>query len=125
GRQVRAWERGHRDPGTVVAAWTALATLPFEYVRQVRKYPFVLGYLPFMAFTTWYLHIEWYGFFILTLAGTVVLATSLIVRYFTIEIVSRPVLEELAKDLPPDFPIEAPGLPLRAPLPVLPPRFNR
>ena len=68
-RPVRAWERGHRDPRPVVAAWTALATLPLEYVRQLRKYPFVLGYLPFMAFTTWYLHIEWYWFFILTAGG--------------------------------------------------------
>jgi adenylate cyclase len=123
-RPVRRWERGHRDPGTVIAAWTALATLPLEYVRQVRKYPFVLGYLPFMAFTTWYLHIEWYGFFVLTLAGTVVLACSLIVRYFTIEVVSRPVLEQVAQDLPADFRIEAPGLPLRARLLIVAPAIN-
>jgi class 3 adenylate cyclase len=123
-RPVKAWERGHRDQATVIAAWTALATLPLEYVRQVRKYPFVFGYLPFVAFTTWYLHIEWYGFFVLTLAGTVVLACSLLVRYFTIEVVSRPVLEELAKDLPSDFQIEAPGLPLRARLLIVAPVIN-
>jgi adenylate cyclase len=123
-RPVRAWERGHRDQATVIAAWTALATLPLEYVRQVRKYPFVFGYLPFMAFTTWYLHIAWFGFFILAAAGTVVLACSLIVRYFTIEVVSRPVLERLAEDLPPDFHIDAPWLPLRLRLLLVAPVIN-
>ena len=123
-RPVRAWERGHRDRDTVIAAWMALATLPLQYVRQVRKYPFVFGYLPFVAFVTWKLHIAWYGFFIIGAAGTVVLACSLIVRYFTIEVVSRPVLEELAKDLPSDFTIEAPGLPLRVRLLLVAPMIN-
>jgi adenylate cyclase len=121
---VRWWERGHRDRHTVIAAWTALATLPLEYVRQVRKYPFVFGYLPFMAFVTWELKIAWYGFFILAAAGTVVLACSLIVRYFTIEVVSRPVLERLAPDLPRDFTIQAPALPLRLRLLLVAPIIN-
>jgi class 3 adenylate cyclase len=112
-RPVWAWERGARDEASTVAAWTALATLPLQYVREVRKYPFVFGYLPFMAFATWKLHLPWYSFFVLTVAGTVVLAYSLIVRYFTIEVVSRPVLEKLARELPADFTIDAPGLPLR------------
>jgi adenylate cyclase len=123
-RPVTAWERGHRDPPTVIAAWTALATLPLEYVRQIRKYPFLLGYLPFIAFTTWYLHIEWWGFFVIGAAGTVVISCSLIVRYFTIEVVSRPVLERLADDLPPDFQIDAPGLPLRVRLLLVAPVIN-
>ena len=84
----------------------------------------MLGYLPFIAFTTWYLHIEWWGFFVIGAAGTVVIACSLIVRYFTIEVVSRPVLERLAADLPPDFQIDAPGLPLRVRLLLVAPVIN-
>src|SRR5581483_29578 len=38
-RPVWAWERGARDHASTVAAWTAAATLPFEYFRRVRKYP--------------------------------------------------------------------------------------
>ncbi len=112
-RPVWAWERGARDPESVLAAWTAAATLPLEYFRRMRKYPFMFGYLPFMAFTTWKLHLPWWSFFVLALAGTSVLASSAIVRYFTIEVVSRPVLERLAEDLPPDVALSAPGLPLR------------
>jgi adenylate cyclase len=112
-RPVWAWERGARDYDSTIAAWTAAATLPLEYFRRMRKYPFVFSYLPFMVFTTWKLHLPWWSFFILALAGTSVLASGLIVRYFTMEVVTRPVLERLAERLPPDFAIEAPGLPLR------------
>jgi class 3 adenylate cyclase len=112
-RPVRAWERGARDESSTVAAWIALATLPLEYVRRMRKYPFLISYLPFIAFAIWKLHLAWYYFPVLAIAGTAVLAYGLIVRYFAMEIVSRPVLEEIAKGLPKDFTIDAPGLPLR------------
>jgi adenylate cyclase len=110
---IWAWERGARDRDSTIAAWTALATLPLEYLRRMRKYPGVFSYLPFMAFTTWLLGLPWTSFVILALVGTSVLACGLIVRYFTMEIVSRPVLEEIAEKLPTDFTIDAPGLPLR------------
>ena len=122
-RPVTAWERGRRDEASTVAAWTALATLPLEYVRRVRTYPFVYAYVPFLVFATWKLHLHWYSFFILAAAGTVVLAAGLIVRYFTMEIVSRPVLERMAAGLPSNFVPQVPGLPLRfrllATLPVI------
>src|SRR5437588_1095473 len=112
-RPVRAWEQGARDETSTIAAWKALATLPIEYARRLRTYPFVFGYLPFVAFTTWKLDLPWYSFFIIAAAGTVVIAYGLIFRYFAMEIVSRPVLEEVARGLPADFTIDAPGLPLR------------
>jgi class 3 adenylate cyclase len=112
-RPVWAWERGARDYDSTIAAWTAAATLPLEYFRRMRKYPFVFSYLPFMVFATWKLQLPWWSFFILALAGTSVMASGLIVRYFTMEIVTRPVLERLAERLPADFTIDAPGLPLR------------
>ena len=112
-RPVRAWERGARDEAATIAAWTAAATLPIEYTRRMRKYPFVFSYLPFVAFATWELGLPWYGFFVVAIAGTVVLAYSFIVRFFAMEVVVRPVLEEIAKGLPKDFAIAAPGLPLR------------
>jgi adenylate cyclase len=112
-RPVWAWEQGARDEASTIAAWTALATLPLTYLRRMGKYPVLFAYLPFIAFTTWQLRMRWYSFLILALVGTSVLACSLIIRYFTIEIVSRPVIEEVAKGLPSDFTIDAPGLPLR------------
>ncbi|HEY5187977.1 MAG TPA: adenylate/guanylate cyclase domain-containing protein [Solirubrobacteraceae bacterium] len=123
-RPVRAWEQGARDAAATVAAWTALATLPIEYLRRVRRYPFLFAYLPFIAFATWELSLPWYSFGILAVAGTVVLAYSLIVRYFTMEIVVRPVLEEVARELPHDFRVGARALSLRWRLLAVAPIIN-
>jgi class 3 adenylate cyclase len=123
-RPVRSWERGAHDEASTVAAWEALATLPIQYLRRMRKYPFVLAYIPFIAFATWLLGLPWYSFFILAVVGTVVLSYSLIVRYFTMEVVVRPVLEEVAQGLPPDFDIDAPCLPLRWRLLAVAPAIN-
>ncbi len=124
-RPVRAWEHGARDEASTVEAWRALATLPREYTRRtLRRLPFVYGYLPFIAFTTWKLDLPWYSFFILAAVGTVVLLYSQILRYFTMEVVSRPVLEKIAAGLPADFQIDAPGLPLRWRLLAIGPAIN-
>ncbi len=112
-RPVWAWESGAHDPVSVVAAWQAAATLPYEYTRRMRTYPFVFAYLPFVAFATWLLGLQWYSFFVLAAVGTIVPLCTIIVRYFTMEVVTRPVLEKLAHELPPDFIIRARGLPLR------------
>jgi class 3 adenylate cyclase len=123
-RPVWAWERGARNEGATIAAWLALATLPIEYVRRMRKYPFLFGYLPFIAFAVWRLGLPWWAFPIIAVVGSVAIVGSLIVRYFTMEIVTRPVLEEVANDLPADFEIAAPGLPLRARLLLAAPAVN-
>ncbi len=123
-RPVWAWERGARDPASTIAAWTALATLPMEYARRLRKYPMVFFYLPFIAFATWRLHLEWYSFFLIAIVGTSTVACGMMIRYFLMEIVSRPVIERVAADLPPDFAIDAPGLPLRWRLLVTAPVIN-
>ncbi|MEA2210563.1 MAG: adenylate cyclase [Solirubrobacteraceae bacterium] len=121
---VRAWEAGARDERSTVAAWRALATLPLEYLRRTRRYPLIFSYLPFIAFTTWELGLRWYSFGILAVAGTVVLAYGLIVRYFTMEVVVRPVLEEVSCELPGELTQGVPGLPLRWRLLLVAPTIN-
>lgn len=126
-RPVAAWERtpaAARTPELTVAAWRALVTLPREYVRRVRLYPFTLSYLPFIAFTTWLLGLPWYLFFAIAAAGTAVIAYGLIARYFAIEVVIRPVLEPVAAALPPEYRIDVAGLPLRWRLLAVAPVIN-
>jgi class 3 adenylate cyclase len=121
---VRAWEAGARDERSTVAAWRALATLPLEYLRRSRGYPLIFSYLPFIAFTTWVLHLHWYSFLILAPVGTVVLAYGLIVRFFSMEVVVRPVLEEVSCELPGELTQGVPGLPLRWRLLLVAPTIN-
>jgi len=126
-RPVRAWERtpvDRRTPELTIAAWRALVTLPSEYVRRIRGYPFTLLYLPYIAFATWLLGLRWYSFFIIAAAGTAVIAYGLIARYFAMEVVTRPVLEPVAASLPPDFRIEPAGLSLRWRLLAVAPVIN-
>lgn len=119
----RRWERGERDRDATVAAWLALATLPIEYVRSARRYlPF--SYPSLMAFFTWELRLPWYGFFVLIVVGSVVLVYALILRFFMMEVVVRPVLERVAEELPPDFAIDAPTLPLPVRLLAVAPVIN-
>jgi adenylate cyclase len=119
----RRWERGERGRASTVAAWLALATLPIEYLRAARRY-FLLSYLPLMAFFTWELKMPWYGFFVLVIVGSVVLAYALILRYFMMEVAVRPVLERVAEALPADFSIDAPALPLTYRLLAVAPVIN-
>ncbi len=124
-RPVLAWERDARDPASTIAAWRAAATLPLEYTRRIiRRAPFLFAYLPFVAFTTYWLDLPWYSFFILAVGGTVVLLYAVILRYFTMEVVARPVLERIAQELPADWAIDAPGLPLRWRLLAIGPAIN-
>ena len=126
-RPVRGWERAQgaqRTPELTIAAWRALVTLPADHVRRVRAYPFVLTYLPYIAFTTWLLGLPWYSFCIIAAAGTAVIAYGLIARYFAMEVVVRPVLERVAAELAPDFRIVARGLSLRWRLLAVAPVIN-
>jgi adenylate cyclase len=124
---VRRWERtppAQRDTELTVAAWRTLATLPSDYVRRSRTYPFTLTYLPYIAFATWLLALPWYSFFIIAAAGTAVIAYGLIARYFAMEVVVRPVLEPVAAALPDDFRIDARGPSLRWRLLAVAPVIN-
>ncbi|HEV3053608.1 MAG TPA: adenylate/guanylate cyclase domain-containing protein [Solirubrobacteraceae bacterium] len=123
-RPVWRWERGARDEASTIEAWRTLATLPLDYLRRQRKYPFVFGYLPFIAFTVVLLNLDWWAFFVIAIVGSVALIGGLIIRYFTMEIVTRPVLEEIAAGLPEDFRIDVPGLPLRWRLLAAAPAIN-
>jgi adenylate cyclase len=124
---VRTWEgipAPQRSADQTIAAWRTLVTLPTRYVRSIRLYPFVLAYLPYIAFATWLLALPWFSFFIIAAAGTAVIAYGLIARYFAMEYVARPVLEQVAAELPLDFKIDTRGLSLQWRLLAVAPIIN-
>jgi class 3 adenylate cyclase len=124
---VRRWEHApapQRTDELTIAAWRALVTLPAEYVRRIRLYPFACLYLPYIAFATWLLAVPWYSFFIIAAAGTAVVAYMLIARYFAMEVVVRPVLEPVAAALPHDFRVDLGGLSLQWRLLAIAPVIN-
>ena len=100
---VQAWLDGRRDDRSTVDAWLAPATLPFQYVRRMRRYPLELAVIPFCAFVVWKLQLRFHVLPIILLGGCVILACGVIVRNFGIEMTIRPLLEEVAEQLPSDF----------------------
>jgi len=102
-RPVTAWEHGDHSPQATVAAWQALWNLPLHYFRRAPRLPLLFSYLPFIAFAVWRLHLGLRGFLILALVGTTVICCAVVVRYFLMEIVCRPVIERVAAELPDDF----------------------
>lgn len=99
-RPADPWLRGDRSEGATVAAWEALATLPVDLARSVRTFLMVGGVVPITAFITVYLGLEWYAWLILLAGGFTVLVYGAFLRFYGIELVLRPLLEELSEELP-------------------------
>jgi class 3 adenylate cyclase len=112
-RPVQVWERGDHSEGATIAAWRALATLPSEFMRRTRTAHVFLLLLPLAAVAMVELHLRWYAYPLVVGFTCVVFAYSVIVRYFAMEVIVRPVLERVGADLPSDFVIDTPGIPLR------------
>jgi class 3 adenylate cyclase len=113
-RPADPWLRGGRRPEDAPAAWRALVSLPLRAVTYRWFVAAPLNVLPIAAFITWYLDLDWYALPILAAGGAVVIAYGVFLRFFGLELIVRPVLEEVARDVPSDVRIEgARVIPLR------------
>jgi class 3 adenylate cyclase len=101
-RPADPWLRGDRRPATAAAAWRALTAMPGEYTRRLKAFPILFNAVPFCAFATWRLDLPWYSFFFLLAGGIVLIAAGLYLRYFTLDLALKPVVEDAARDAPPD-----------------------
>src|SRR4051812_19371338 len=100
-RPADPWLRGDRTPETAVRAWRALAGLPLAFLTWGRGVPLVLNLVPIAAYLTAELDAPVFpSFFILMAAAGIVLLYGAFLRYFAIELIMRPVLEEVSCELP-------------------------
>jgi len=120
-----AWLAGDHSPRTALKAWRALAGMPLAFVRWGRAVPFVLNVAPISAFLTVELDAAfWPSFFILAAGVSVVLLYGVFLRFFGLELVLRPVLEEVSSDLPDGPGIASISVPLKWKLLVALPAIN-
>jgi class 3 adenylate cyclase len=108
------WLRGERTPATAVAAWRALAGLPLDLIRYARGLPVLLNVVPISV----YLALEIGGPFVpalLVLAAgvVVVLAYSMFLRFFAVELALRPLVEQISCDVPDGTDLGRATVPLR------------
>ncbi|HMJ36750.1 MAG TPA: adenylate/guanylate cyclase domain-containing protein [Baekduia sp.] len=124
-RPADAWLKGDRSAHAAAEAWRALAGMPLAFVRWGRAVPFVLNVVPIAAFLTVELDAPfWPSFFILAAGCSVVLLYSVFLRFFGLELVLRPVLEEVSCDLPDGPGVARISVPLKWKLLIALPAIN-
>jgi class 3 adenylate cyclase len=100
-RPADAWLRGERTPATALSAWRALAALPRDFLRHRRGLPVLLNIVPISAYIAVELGGPFVSTFLALVGGTaIVLAYSVFLRFFAIELIMRPILEEVSLEVP-------------------------
>ncbi|MTD46601.1 HAMP domain-containing protein [Conexibacter sp. W3-3-2] len=123
-RPADPWLRGDRSPSAAVAAFRALAGLPVAFLRS-RRWWLVWSLLPVSAYITWEIDEGWWPTLPIIVAGAaVVLLYGALLRLLALELMLRPVLERLSRDLPDDAPLGRATLPLQRRLLLVLPAIN-
>ena len=100
-RPADPWLRGDRTPETALAAWRALAGLPFDFLRSRQAAAVLLNLVPVAIFVTLQLPVAFFPAVVVIGAGAaIVLLYGVLLRFFALELILRPVLEVISADLP-------------------------
>jgi adenylate cyclase len=126
---VVSWLRRDRSERVTVAAWRAAASLPWKLLRrEMRAGPLALifwGSVPIWClYAAWELEFPLYAALALLVAAPVYLAYFVALSYFLVEQAMRPVVDDIARQLPDEIEVEAPGIPLRRRLLAALPAIN-
>jgi class 3 adenylate cyclase len=99
-RPAEPWLRGGRTPEEAVRAWCALAGLPIDFLTTGRWAAVLGNVLPVALFITLLLDLTFVAFLILVAGAAIVLVYGTLLRFFGMEKVLRPVLEDISAELP-------------------------
>lgn len=128
-RPLWPWIEGKRDPESTLAAWRACACFPREMMRRDWVSPLLgslsyAGLLLWAGYATWELELPAYtGAFLFAGIAVFILYVQAL-RFFALEQVLRPVLEDIAASGSDEADFYAPGFPLRTRLLVALPAIN-
>jgi class 3 adenylate cyclase len=115
-RPLLEWIRGARGRDGAADAWRAAVALPVEIVMRSLWLPVVVVAIPVSAFVTISLALPWYAELIVLAAAAVAIAYSAVFHFFVSEIAFRPVVQDIASNLPSEFSGAGAGVPLRVKL---------
>ena len=121
---ARDWLAGRRDGETAVRAWCALAGLPQDFLATRRWLAVALNVLPISAFVTWQLGFGAATFPVIAAGAAVVLSYGVLLRFLGLQLLLRPVLEEVSAALPDGADLGGPRTTLRAKLLIAIPAIN-
>ena len=109
-RPIIDWMKGE---GGAHDAWRAAVEVPRELTLRVGWQPFLLIGVPVAIFATIVADLPAYSAFIIFAGAAVAVAYAAVLHFFSYEQFLRPVVEDIAKELPPDFSGAPVGVPLR------------
>ncbi|HKP91689.1 MAG TPA: adenylate/guanylate cyclase domain-containing protein [Thermoleophilaceae bacterium] len=110
---LREWVDGARGPEGAKEAWRTAVGLPLEFVTRQWWQPVVLIIVPAAVFITIYLGLPAYSALVIAAGAGVAVVYSAILHFFGSELALRPVIEEIAEQLPGGFSGDGVGAPLR------------
>jgi adenylate cyclase len=99
-RPADAWLHGDRSPRPAVDAWRSIAGLPINFLSTGRWAAVLMNMVPVALFVTLFLDLEPVAFLILIAGSGIVLAYGVLLRFFGMELVLRPLLADVSSDLP-------------------------
>ena len=109
-RPIIDWMEGRGD---ALEAWRAAVQVPRELTLRVGWQPFLLIGIPVSVFATIQADLAPYSAFIIFAGAAVAVAYAAVLHFFSYEQFPRPVVEDIAKELPADFTGGPLGVPLR------------
>jgi adenylate cyclase len=109
-RPIIDWMEGRGD---ALEAWHAAVEVPRELTLKVGWQPFLLVGAPVSVFATIEAGLEPYSALIIFAGTAVAVAYAAVLHFFSYEQFLRPVVEDIAGELPPDFGGRPAGVPLR------------
>lgn len=107
-----------------IEAWDAATNFPMRSFRSNTLVVGAIAALPAVVGFTAILELSWGAGFVLLAASLIPVAYGTVLNYFIAELLMRPVIEDIAALLPPDFPFAPNGLLLRKRLKILLPVFT-
>jgi adenylate cyclase len=113
-RPADRWLGRERTMESAIAAWRALAGLPLDLIRYGRGLPVVLNIVPISIYLTLEIGGPFFPAILVLMAGVgVVLAYSMFLRFFAVELAMRPLLERISCDVPHAADVGPTTVPLR------------
>jgi adenylate cyclase len=128
-RPIVAWLEGERSAEATAASWRAAASLPWDFMRQevlsLRLGVYVpLVILAWCFFFAWQTGVSAGSALLLYVVAAVYLAYAFALRFFAVERVIRPVLEDIASQLGDDAPPAVSGFSVQTRLLLALPAIN-
>jgi class 3 adenylate cyclase len=107
------WAAGGKSPHDAPEAWRAAIALPVEFVSRAAWLPVVFVALPMSIFVTVELGLPAYSELFLLAGILVAVGYAAVLHFFGAELALRPVVHDIALQLPPEFAEHGTGVPLR------------